>query len=38
MGNVSNQIDDIISKRKDLRENLAKIFDMHGYTIPEEEE
>ena len=29
---------DIISKRKDLRENLAKIFDMHGYTIPEEEE
>ncbi len=29
---------DIISKRKDLRENLSKIFDMHGYAIPEEEE
>lgn len=28
---------DIISKRKDLRENLSKIFDIHGYTVPEEE-
>ena len=28
---------DIISKRKDLRENLSKIFDMHGYTVPVEE-
>lgn len=28
---------DIISKRKDLRENLSKIFDMHGYTLPVEE-
>ena len=29
---------DIISKRKDLRDNLSKIFDIHGYTIPVEEE
>ena len=28
---------DIISKRKDLRSNLSRIFDMHGYTVPVEE-
>ena len=27
---------DIISKRKDLRENLSKIFSIHGYTVPAE--
>lgn len=28
---------DIISKRKDLRDNLTKIFDIHGYSVPVEE-
>lgn len=29
---------DIISQRKDLRENLSKIFDLHGYSVPVQEE
>ena len=28
---------DIISKRKDLRDNLSKILDLHSYTVPEED-